>query len=89
MKSGRYGEFCFPTLAPANDQTFDAKWLTDLELSHAWSRLSLAIGAQNVFDVFPDRLLRANSSFLVQTFPNLSPFGFNGRFIYAKLTLKL
>ena len=39
---------------------------------------------QNLFDTFPDHLINANSSFLVQTFPATSPFGFNGRFFYAR-----
>jgi iron complex outermembrane receptor protein len=89
VRTSRYGEYCFATLTPANDQTFGPKWLTDLELSLKRGRLIYALGAQNVFDTFPDRLSPANSSFQVQTFPATSPFGFNGRFLYARLTLRL
>jgi iron complex outermembrane recepter protein len=89
LRGSRYGEYCFPTLTPANDQTFGAKWLTDLELSYTRGRFTYAAGAQNLFDTFPDRLTPVNSSFLVQTFPSTSPFGFNGRFLYARLTLRL
>ena len=89
LRTGRYGEVCFPTNTPANDQTFAAKWLTDVELSYAWNKLTLVVGALNVVDTFPDPLLPVNSSFQVQTYSNLSPFGFNGRFLYARLILRL
>ena len=40
------------------DQTFGAKWITDLALSYALrSRYSLTVGADNIFDVYPDRNL--------------------------------
>jgi iron complex outermembrane recepter protein len=89
VRGSRYGEYCFPTLAPANDQTFGSKWLADVELSLQRGRVTYALGAQNLFDAFPDLLSPANSSFQVQTFPAASPFGFNGRFVYARLTLRL
>jgi iron complex outermembrane receptor protein len=45
----------------------------------------LAVGAENVFDVFPDRNATVNSFNGIQTFPSQSPFGFNGRTLYARL----
>ena len=47
-----------------------------------------AFGVQNLFDAFPDHLSNANSSFLVQTYPATSPFGFNGRFLYARVAYR-
>lgn len=39
------------------DQTFDAKWTTDLVLTYkACPGLNLSIGANNLFDVYPDRI---------------------------------
>jgi iron complex outermembrane recepter protein len=89
LRASRYGEYCFASGSAASDQTFGAKWLVDVELSYRRGRLGYALGAQNAFDVMPDRLSPANSSFQVQTFPNTSPFGFNGRFLYVKVTLRL
>ena len=46
----------------------------------------LAVGVQNLFDVYPDRVpgnLNANSGLL--GFPFYSPFGFNGRYIYGRV----
>jgi iron complex outermembrane receptor protein len=84
----RYGEYCFATNVPANDQTFAPKWVTDLDLTFTASHLTLGIGAQDLFDVYPDRVSRLNSSFLVQTFPSTSPFGMNGRFVYARVSYR-
>ena len=82
----RYGEICsFETLVPADDQVFDAKWLTDLEASYRLAGYTLAIGAQNLFDVFPDRNTTVNSFNGIQTFPAHSPFGMNGRTLYGRI----
>ena len=51
--------------------------------------LTVAAGAQNLFNVFPDRNTAPNSSFGVQTFPSHSPFGMNGRAIYGRLVVSL
>ncbi len=88
LRASRYGTYCFATSTPANDQTFGAKWLGDLEVSYTRGKWTLAAGADNVFDVFPDRLLAVNSSFQVQTYPATSPFGFNGRFLYSRLVVR-
>lgn len=82
----RYGDVCsFETLVPADDQMYSAKWLTDLEASYQLAGYTLAIGAQNVFDVFPDRNTTVNSFNGIQTFPSHSPFGMNGRTLYGRI----
>ena len=45
----------------------------------------LAVGAQNLFDVFPDRNTTVNSFNGIQTFPSHSLFGMNGRALYARV----
>jgi iron complex outermembrane receptor protein len=88
MRASRYGEYCFATNTPANDQTFGARWLADVQLSYTSQGWTVAVGADNVFNAFPDALSPANSSFQVQTFPATSPFGFNGRFLYSRLSVR-
>ena len=44
-----------------------------------------AIGVQNLFNVFPDRNSTINSFNGIQTFPSHSPFGMNGRGLYARI----
>jgi iron complex outermembrane recepter protein len=84
-RGSRYGEYCYATNVAANDQTFSPEWLADLEIMWRRDKYSLGAGVQNLFDNTPDHLINANSSFLVQTFPATSPFGFNGRFLYARV----
>jgi iron complex outermembrane recepter protein len=86
VDEARFGEICsFATQNPAEDQRFGAKWLTDVEVSLRRGRYRLGAGVQNLFDVFPDRNSTVNSFNGIQTFPSQSPFGFNGRALYARL----
>ena len=86
VDEARYGTICsFATQNPAEDQRFGAKWLTDVEASVRRGRYRLGAGVQNLFDVFPDRNTTVNSFNGIQTFPSQSPFGFNGRALYARL----
>jgi iron complex outermembrane recepter protein len=71
---------------PAQDQTFAAKWVTDVNASYTLFRqLRFTVGANNVFDVYPDEQIFLNSNTGIFPYSNtLTTFGFNGRFIYAK-----
>jgi iron complex outermembrane recepter protein len=93
-RQARFGEYCSLTIATTDDQDFPATWLTDLELSYKWSRYTLAVGAENLFDAFPQRNLRfrSNGSLAEQaggagvfTYPINTPFGMNGRFVYSRI----
>jgi iron complex outermembrane receptor protein len=78
------------------DQTFGAKWLTDVSASYRLlDRATFAIGSDNVFDVYPDEQREAfnvaggfagNSNYGQNPFSGISPFGFNGRYVYTRLT---
>jgi iron complex outermembrane receptor protein len=81
----RYGSFCSFTLNPSDDQTYGAKWLTDVEASYRVGHSTLAVGVENLFDIFPDRNTTVNSFNGIQTFPSQSPFGMNGRTFYARI----
>jgi iron complex outermembrane receptor protein len=108
-RESRYGEYCsftalvpvttgtppVTTLQPLDDQTFSPEWLADLELAYRWRDYSLAVGAENIFDNFPDetRIFRegtttftAPSNFGMFVYPSHSPFGMNGRFVYTRIT---
>ena len=82
----RYGSFCSTvSLNPADDQQFGAKWLTDASVSYRLAGYILTVGAENLFDVFPDRNTTVNSFNGIQTFPSQSPFGMNGRTVFARV----
>ena len=78
-----------------DDQWLGAKWITDLEARYTlMQRIDLAVGANNVFDVYPDRRpwgRRPDGGLYPQNFQYIpysgagSPFGFNGRFLYARI----
>lgn len=84
----RYGEYCSPQNSPANDQTFSPKWITDLEVSYSAGRATVAVGGQNLFDVYPETQLPANSLGGIIRYPAFVPYGVNGRFLYARIVLK-
>jgi iron complex outermembrane receptor protein len=64
----RYGDYCSFTANVADDQTYGAKWLSDAEVSFRVApTLTLAPGAQNLFNVFPDRNTTVNSFNGIQT----------------------
>jgi iron complex outermembrane recepter protein len=82
-----------------DDIILRAKWITDLELRiTAFNQLDLAIGANNVFDIYPDRSpIGARPASVGGVYPinqyylpysGASPFGFNGRFLYARASYK-
>ncbi len=83
----RYGRVVNRTSNPANDQTFDARWITDVDVSYRLlGRLTLAAGANNVFDVYPEQQIAANNFNGILVYSGLSPFGFNGRYMYARMS---
>jgi iron complex outermembrane receptor protein len=86
--SSRYGEYCSFTLSPADDQIYSPKWLTDVDLAYGHKRFVVHVGAQNIFDEFPDLNTPVNSFNGIQTYPSQSPFGMNGRFVYGRVTFK-
>lgn len=89
----KYGDVGFRGSAtdPALDQTFGAKWITDLNASYAVLRpLRITIGANNLFDVYPDKQITANSNSGIFQYSNtVNTFGFNGRFVYVKARYEL
>jgi iron complex outermembrane receptor protein len=73
-----------------NDQTFSAKWITDLDISYnLWGQVTVAAGASNIFDVYPDQNIAANSNSGIFIYSGISPFGFNGRYYYGRLSYRL
>lgn len=80
-----------------DDQVLRPKWITDFSLSYELQGVQLTVGVDNAFDVYPDRRpygLRPASvggsypaTYQFLPYSNFSPFGFNGRFVYAKAAI--
>jgi iron complex outermembrane recepter protein len=78
------------------DQTFSAKVVTDASVSYRFfGRVTLGAGADNVFDVYPDQQndvgnvatgYAGNANFGMNPYNGISPFGFNGRFIWGRVS---
>lgn len=81
------------------NQTFRAEVITDLSAAYRFfNRATITLGADNIFDVYPDQLgdrgdLASNyagqGTFGVFRYSGLSPFGFNGRYVYARAGFSL
>lgn len=101
-RTQRFGEVTsFGTPADGSlDQTFRAKWVSDASVAYAPNRmLTLMLGADNIWDVYPDRNNNdgpiatnpgatngGNSNFGIFPYNGISPFGFNGRFAYVRVS---
>ena len=92
---GTTADIAVPRGAANNDFTLSSKWITDLEVRAKPlgedSGVELAVGANNLFDVYPDRLpaggvFGVNNFFL--PYSSFSPFGFNGRFVYGRVSFE-
>jgi iron complex outermembrane receptor protein len=102
LRGNRFGSVLSPGADAFNDHWMSPKFLTDLEVrAKPWGGLELAVGANNLFDVYPTRAptgqgtdpvtgatrnFSQNNYFL--PFSSFSPFGFNGRFIYGRVSYR-
>jgi iron complex outermembrane receptor protein len=71
-------------------EKFDAKALFDAEVGYRFNQVNLSIGAKNLFDTYPSRLLNTDNN-NNWTFPwaVTSPFGYNGRYMYVRTEMQL
>jgi len=76
-------------------QTFGAKWITDLDVTWRFDeKTTVSLGANNLFDVYPEQNLASTGAWLgsdnagIFPYSGISPFGFNGRFYYGKISYK-
>ncbi|HEY5801617.1 MAG TPA: TonB-dependent receptor, partial [Burkholderiaceae bacterium] len=87
LRATRYGEVLAPGTTAALDFVMKPKTLVDLEGRFALTdKISIAAGADNVFDQYPGALPAALNTTGNAPFSNFSPFGRSGRFIYARAT---
>ncbi|MFN3313816.1 MAG: TonB-dependent receptor plug domain-containing protein [Hyphomonas sp.] len=84
----RYGEVLVPQANAANDYNLSEKTIIDLEARYTWrDTLTLAVGADNVLDEYPDAAPLGLNGTGNTPFSTYSPFGYSGRFVYTKATL--
>jgi iron complex outermembrane receptor protein len=85
LRATRYGKVLSPGTTSAFDVTLGAKTVVDLEARYALTpKLNLALGADNLLDAYPETLSPALNTTGNTPFSTFSPFGFSGRFVYAR-----
>lgn len=88
VRETRYGTYTESSNVASGDRSFGAKWITDLELGAALSHnVDLAVGANNLFDVYPDHVgvIASDGS---GAYGNFAPFGLSGGFYYARVGVR-
>lgn len=87
-----YGDVIDPSNTIANDIHSGNKTLFDASVSYRFPNgTSVALGADNLFDVYPDETpaslnLSPNGNGAgALAFTRFSPFGFNGRYVYVRV----
>ena len=85
LRATRYGAVLSPNADAKLDHMISARTLVDLEGRYAVTpKFTLALGAENLFDQYPDSVVPGLNPSGNQPFPNYSPFGRSGRFVYAR-----
>ncbi|RMH62738.1 MAG: TonB-dependent receptor [Calditrichaeota bacterium] len=86
-----FGEVEEATNNPGNHQVFSAKWIFDASIGYRLTdNLNITVGANNLLDTYPDKNIPANQSsgrFLYSR--RSQQFGFNGRFLFTRLSFQL
>ena len=85
FRATRYGKVLSPDANPALDFTLNPKVVVDIEGRYALTKqINLAVGADNVFDKYPEAFPPALNTNGGANFSNYAPFGRSGRFVYAR-----
>ncbi len=79
-----------PANLPHRKQVFSGRTLTDVVVNYNIGKMFMVtLGANNVFDVYPDKVFANYASYFNGQTPytrNANQFGFNGAFYYANVT---
>ncbi len=94
-RGNRFGSVVVPGVDAPRDQPLGSEWVFDLELRFKPAGfVEFAVGANNVFDNYPDTVFAGvvngqnyglTGFFL--PYSGFSPFGFNGRFVYGRVSV--
>ncbi|MGF7150658.1 iron complex outermembrane receptor protein [Sphingomonas zeicaulis] len=94
-RANRYGKVTIPGVDEPRDQELGRQWVADLEVRARFQEhFEFAVGANNLFDSYPDTVyagLRDGQNFGLNgyfiPYSAFSPTGFNGRFLYGRLSV--
>lgn len=92
VRATYYGDVIDPAAVATNDIHSGEKVITDLSAAYRFGTgTTLAVGVDNAFDVYPDATpanlnVTSGNGVGALAFTRFSPFGFNGRYVYAKVS---
>ncbi|MCS3639464.1 TonB-dependent receptor [Salinibacter ruber] len=92
LRGARYGELLNADDDIEADQfTLDPEYVFGGELGYSMfdDQVSLAVGARNLFDNYPDLDPNKGTFDIILPYNRAHPMGFNGRFVYSRLTISL
>ncbi|WP_293677251.1 TonB-dependent receptor [uncultured Phenylobacterium sp.] len=86
LKAIYYGDVLVPNNSPTLDYDVGRHVVVDFEARYETSiGVNLAVGVNNLFDEYPNKTPTIVNTNGPIGFPSYSPFGFNGRFLYARV----
>lgn len=93
LRNVYFGKVTEASSDPLRQQEFDGKVITDLSVGfEATDALTLTIGANNIFDIYPeaaDPAFGNRSSGRFDWSRSAQQFGFSGRFLFARVSINL
>jgi iron complex outermembrane recepter protein len=91
LRSTFYGDVLSPgtALDGSQDVHTGQRSLWDLEGRYTLPRnVTLAVGADNLFDAYPRQIVPSLNTTGAAPFTSFSPFGFDGRFVYGRISVQ-
>jgi len=103
IRGSYYGKFSSaqPGYCDLCRDNYGGKGLFDAELGYRFASIDLSLGVRNLFDTYPDQPKSLtivdgvntakdyNNNFGVFPWAAASPFGYNGRYLYARAEMRL
>lgn len=92
LRGNYFGEVTQPGSTQTGDVTVDTAFIVDTEVGYFITEdLQLKLGVNNLFDKYPQSAVITDAPDVGQfdyviPYPNFSPYGFQGRYAYGKLT---
>jgi iron complex outermembrane recepter protein len=86
LRQTRFGKYTIWQNVPANDRSYGAEWITDLEISYKLPYdVTVAVGSNNLFNNYPDPVAVFNATTGQGFYPGTSPIGFTGGSYYVRV----
>jgi len=91
LRGARYGELLNADDTPSDQFTLGTEYVFGGEIGYNLfnDQVNVAVGARNLFDNYPDLDPQQGTFDIILPYNRAHPMGFNGRFVYSRLTVSL